>query len=400
MMQRPLMNPSFLDEEKPQPRRPARWRRTAVLLGRAIKLLFTDVFRRKERIRDEVGTPFSRFLKAALYRLMLVPTILAVLVGVFVVTATHPKAAPAVVDPVSRGVYYDPVEFLSGDNTKLEGWLVPVLDARRLVLEKEDLLHRKYPAIVLVHDFTSSRQQVLPLISPLHDAGYVVLAINLRGRGPSSNVGSTFGLNEAQDVRAAVELLRRRNYVDPDAIGVLGIGTGATAALLAAEQDPRISALVLDHPLRQFKDVLDDRLGPRHPWLAFVRPFCKWTFEVAYKVDGDDLDLSRFSELMKQKPVLMFDEAGETVSCVKSARVDQIVKFLKKKLVVKNKAVSKLLGRPELNVRVEKVDDAPAAAFTPAPPTQARTPSSGNEPAWPPQRSAKDLVEGSGQTNR
>jgi pimeloyl-ACP methyl ester carboxylesterase len=399
MMKRPLMNPSFLDEEKPQPSRPPRWRRTAVLLGRAIKLLFTDVFRRKERIRDEVGTPFSRFLKAVLYRLMVLPTIMAVLVGALVVTATHPKAAPAVVDPVSRGVYYDPVEFLSGDNTKLEGWLVPVLDARRLVLEKEDLLHRKYPAVVLVHDFNASRQQVLPLISPLHDAGYVVLAINLRGRGPSSNVGSTFGLNESQDVRAAVELLRRRNYVDPDAIGVLGIGTGATAALIATEQDGRIAALVLDHPIRQFKDVLDDRLGPRHPWLAFVRPFCKWTFEIAYKVDGDDIDLSRFAELMKQKPVLMFDEAGETVSCVKSARVDQIVKFLKKKLVVKNKGVSKLLGRPELNVRVDKVDDAPAAIAAPAP-TQARPPASGGEPSWPPQRSAKDLVEGSSQTNR
>jgi hypothetical protein len=267
------------------------------------------------------------------------------------------------------------------------------------VLEKEDLLHRKYPAVVLVHDFNASRQQVLPLISPLHDAGYVVLAINLRGRGPSSNVGSTFGLNESQDVRAAVELLRRRNYVDPDAIGVLGIGTGATAALIATEQDGRIAALVLDHPIRQFKDVLDDRLGPRHPWLAFVRPFCKWTFEIAYKVDGDDIDLSRFAELMKQKPVLMFDEPGETVSCVKSARVDQIVKFLKKKLVVKNKGVSKLLGRPELNVRVDKVDDAPAAIAAPAP-TQARPPASGNEPSWPPQRSAKDLVEGSSQTNR
>ena len=399
MMKRPLMNPSFLDEEKPQPSRPPRWRRVAFLLWRAIKLLFTDVFRRKERIRDEVGTPFSRFLKAVLYRLMVVPTILAVLVGVLVVTATHPKTAPAVVDPVSRGVYYDPVEFLSGDNTKLEGWLVPVLDARRLVLEKEDLLHRRYPAIVLVHDFSASRQQVLPLISPLHDAGYVVLAINLRGRGPSASVGSTFGLNESQDVRAAVELLRRRNYVDPDAIGVLGIGTGATAALLAAEQDGRIGAMVLDHPVRQFKDVLDARLGPRHPWLAFVRPFCKWTFEIAYKVDGDDLDLSRFSELMKQKPVLMFDEPGETVSCVKSARVDQIVKFLKKKLVVQHKGVSKLLGRPELNVRVDKVDDAPPAIAAPAP-TQARPQASGNEPSWPPQRSARDLVEGSSQTNR
>lgn len=399
MMNRPVMNPSFLDEERPRPKGPSRWRRLAGLLGRTLKLLFTNVMKRKHAVRDETGTPLSRFIRGLLYRLMLVPTILAVLVGVMVVTATHPKSAPGVVDPVSRGVYYDPVELLSLDNTKLEGWLVPVLDARRLVLEREDVLHRKYPAVVLVHDFGASRQQVLPLISPLHDAGYVVLAINLRGRGPSSTTGSTFGLNEGQDVRAAVELLRRRNYIDPDAIGVLGIGTGATAALIATEQDSRIAALILDHPLRQFQDVLNERIGPRQPWLAWVRPICKWTFEIAYKVDGDDLDISRFSELMKQKPVLMFDEPGETVSCLKSARVEQIVKFLKKRLVVKNKAVSKLISRPELGVRIDKVEDNSVPA-TPAPVRTAPTPAASGGESWPPQRSARDLVEGSGQTNR
>jgi len=253
MMKRPVMNPSFLDDGPAGAhggsKAAAHARRFLALLWRVVKFLFTDVLRRhrKEKLRDEVGTPLSRFLKALLYRLLFVLTLIAVLVGVLVVTATHPKTATGVMDPVSQGVYYDPVELLSLDNTKLEGWLVPVIDARRILIEKESMLHRKHAAVVLVHDFGASRQQVLPLVSPLHDAGYVVLAINLRGRGPSANIGSTFGLNEAQDVRAAVELLRRRSYVDPDAIGVLGIGTGATAALIAAEQDPRIHALILRH---------------------------------------------------------------------------------------------------------------------------------------------------------
>src|SRR2546423_3110704 len=88
MMKRPLMNPSFLDEVQPQARRgPRPWRRCLTLILRLVKLLFTDVFRRKAALREEVGTPFARFMRGLLYRLMLVPTLLAVLIGVLVVTA-------------------------------------------------------------------------------------------------------------------------------------------------------------------------------------------------------------------------------------------------------------------------------------------------------------------------
>src|SRR4051812_7718759 len=235
MMTRPVMNPSFLDEERPAPAGPSKTARLLRFLWRCGKLLFTDVLRRKPAVRDETSTPLARFVRGLCYRLLFIPTVLAVLVTILVVTSTHPKLTPGMMDPVSQGVYYDPVELPSLDNTKLEAWLVPVMNARRVIREGEDILHKKSGAIVLVHDFNASRQQVLPLIAPLHEAGYVVLAVNLRGRGPSAGTGSTFGINEAQDVRAAVELLRRRTYVDPDAIGVLGIGTGASAALIAAE---------------------------------------------------------------------------------------------------------------------------------------------------------------------
>jgi pimeloyl-ACP methyl ester carboxylesterase len=384
MMKRPVMNPSYLDEEKPKAGagRIAHWRRVARFLGRIAKILLTDVLRRKDKLRVEVGTPFSRFTRGLLYRLMFVPTVLAALVAALVITATHPRPAVGVSDPTSLGVYYDPVELLSLDNTKLEGWLVPVLDAHRVLTDKDKALHRRHPAIVLVHDFGASRQQVLPLVAPLHEAGYVLLAINLRGRGPSSTAGSTFGLNEAQDVRAAVELLRRRPFVDPDAIGVLGIGTGATAALIAAEQDSRINTLILDHPVRQFQDVLDDRIGPRQAWLSWVRPLCKWTFEIAYKVDAEEMELVRFGDMMKRKHVLMLDEPGETVSCFKPVRGRQTVEFLKKHLVARNTAVTILPKTTGAVTEVKIIEEPPAADAK----------SSSNE-SWPPQRPANQLLE-------
>jgi pimeloyl-ACP methyl ester carboxylesterase len=204
-----------------------------------------------------------------------------------------------------------------------------------VIKEKEGMLSKRYAAVVLVHDFAMSRQQVLPLVTPLHDAGFVTLSINLRGQGPSSGTGSTFGLNEAQDVRAAVELLRRRRFVDPDAIGVLGIGTGATAALIAAKEDPRLRVLVLDHPTRQFEDVLADRLGPKQPWLHWVKPMCKWAFEISYKVDAEEINLDRFIDILKTRNVLVMDDETETVSCTKQVRTKQVVDFVKKHLIVK-----------------------------------------------------------------
>ncbi len=380
MMKRPVMNPSYLDDHSSHPAASAKWARFFKFLFRIGRLFFTDLLRRRSKIQDEVGTPFSRFMRKLLYRLMFVPTLLAVLIGVLVVTATHPKLAPGVMDPVSQGVYYDPVELLSLDGTKLEGWLVPVVDARRVIAEKEKMLHKKQPAIVLVHDFGASRQQMLPLVAPLHDAGFVLLVINLRGHGPSAAVGSTFGLSEAQDVRAAVELLRRRSFVDPAAVGVIGIGTGATAALIAADQDPRITALVLDHPTRQFDDILSERIGPKQSWLSWVRPMCKWTFEIAYKVDAEDINIGRFAELMKSRPVFLLDEPGETVSCVNAIRSKQVVEFMKKHVATRTRTATTLLQR-EQTTEARPIEDAPDAAVP------------GSTESWPPQQSAAKLLE-------
>jgi hypothetical protein len=111
------------------------------------------------------------------------------------------------------------------------------------------------------------------------------------------------------------------------------------------------------------------------------------TFEFAYHVDGDSMDLSRFSDVLKQKKVLMFNDPGESVTCLKANHIPQIVQFLRKHLFAQNKAVIDLI-RPEPLNNVVPLDDAPT------PPKAQSTES------WPPQRSAKDLLEHSDQPGR
>ena len=58
-------------------------------------------------------------------------------------------------------------------------------------------------------------EQLLPLVRPLHEAGFVILMLNVRGVGTATAAAQTFGLKESRDVLAAVEMLRRRPFVNP-----------------------------------------------------------------------------------------------------------------------------------------------------------------------------------------
>jgi pimeloyl-ACP methyl ester carboxylesterase len=100
------------------------------------------------------------------------------------------------------------------------------------------------PAVVLVHGFKTSREEMIPWARFLHDAGYNVLLLDTRGAGKSG--GSTVGLGatEPHDISQAVTVAREQ--FGTDKVAVLGISLGAGAAILAAADDPEISAVVAD----------------------------------------------------------------------------------------------------------------------------------------------------------
>lgn len=336
-MQRPVMNPMFMEEkEAPNPnrRRPKLyqiawgWMRAALRwVGR---LFFTNVFRLdRARLRVEDGTPVQRFIRAVLYRLAFVPVILAIFVFALVFAVTHPPHYSAEADPTLQGVYYDPVNFVSEDGTRLEGWIVPVFDAKRVLEERERTLHKKHPAIVLVHDYMGTRQQMLPLVPALHDAGVVVLVVGLRGTGPSLGTGQTFGLKEQMDVRAAVDFLRRRSYVDASKVSVMGLGTGANAAVGAAAQDANIAALILDRPIESFDEAMMSRLGRNQEWLSVLMPLFRYTFEAMYHVDADQLTSSSFASVTTTRPTLRFDAVGDGSAPYQPQNAEGVAAFLR-----------------------------------------------------------------------
>jgi pimeloyl-ACP methyl ester carboxylesterase len=317
-MERPVLNP--IDVRNPPSA--GRWRR----LLRVGRWLPGRKQPRREVDFIEERSLFERVIREILYRAILLPPLAILVSAVLVYERTHPPQALYSPDPMSQEVYYEPVSLLAEDGVRLDAWLVPALEPRDILDRGLDALMDRRPAVVLAHGFGMSREQVLPLIRPLHDHGFVVLAVGLRGSGLASAVGQTFGLNEALDVEAAVNLLRRRSYVDPTHIAVVGVGTGANAALLTADRDSGLAALALDAPIDDGEEALAAHCGgPALNWLA---PLYRWTFQIGYGLNLHDLDMERYGRVLASRPTLLLRWSDDAQRDLPPERVRSITKFL------------------------------------------------------------------------
>src|SRR4051794_9944308 len=99
-MQRPIMNPSFVEEDdgsSSQVRWKIPWRLLIKPFKVALAILLADPFSRlrSKGLKIDEGTAFSRATRALLYRLAFVPLILALFAIALVYASTHPMAAPS-----------------------------------------------------------------------------------------------------------------------------------------------------------------------------------------------------------------------------------------------------------------------------------------------------------------
>jgi pimeloyl-ACP methyl ester carboxylesterase len=83
------------------------------------------------------------------------------------------------------------------------------------------------------------------LAGAIADAGFLAVRYDQRGFGQSGGRAESAMIQDyAEDVRAVVRWLLQRKDVDPKRIAVVGHSEGAWVALLAAEREKRISAVV------------------------------------------------------------------------------------------------------------------------------------------------------------
>jgi carboxymethylenebutenolidase len=107
------------------------------------------------------------------------------------------------------------------------------------------------PGIIMAPDYWGLDEQMRRLANLLSDSGYVVIVPDLY-RGAASAVlprALLLGLltpddRAARDLRSAHDYLISLDTVNPDAVGVIGLGFGGGAAMRYAASDARVSAVV------------------------------------------------------------------------------------------------------------------------------------------------------------
>lgn len=266
---------------------------------------------------------FWRITDGVLTRVLLTPVLLGIFLIAMVYASTHPQTVRAVTNPDSFGIYFKRVSLTTVDRQLLAGWYLPPINADEVAFDPEGVLTQKWPGVVVCHGLGGSHDQYLPLARQLHEAGFAVLMLDMRGQGESEPAAVTYGLRERFDVLAAVKFLRETPYVDESKVCVVGHDIGATAALQAATLDSSITAVVADGLWLKFEDRARDIFsrppasagtwaanGGRLPtqWLA---PLYSLTFEIAIRDRLQQLDPETVVRSIHTQPVLFVARTGD-----------------------------------------------------------------------------------------
>ena len=147
-------------------------------------------------------------------------------------------------------INYESLSFVDRGGGEHEGWLLHGLKGA--------------PAIVLCPAYDSNRSELLPLAAILQANGFNVYAFNFTGPKTRHSV-SDLGSQQVEDLDAAIQTLTKQHDINPHRVGLYGATTGAYAALVTAERNPLVKAIVIDsvyeRPVEMFDAQLDQLLG-------------------------------------------------------------------------------------------------------------------------------------------
>ena len=172
-------------------------------------------------------------------------------------------------------------------------------------------------AIILVHGLGDQAWNPTnrSLAAAYVDAGFTVLALDLRGHGISGGQVLGLGWHERNDIRAAVDLLSATGFA-PGRIGIHGTSYGAATALLAAAAIPEIGAVIADSSWSDMRAIMEveieDRTGMPAVVARWLRPGISLTGRIVFGLDFDEIPPLLAVPLIAPRPILFIHGAADS----------------------------------------------------------------------------------------
>jgi uncharacterized protein len=159
------------------------------------------------------------------------------------------RRAPVLHSPSEHGLEYEDVTFPARDGVPLEGWFIPAPGSGKLIIANHPMGFSRSGMPTQYEpwhtDWAASGNgfevDLVPDYKILHDAGYNVLAYDLRNHGLSSaaNGGvSTHGITEWRDIAGSLAYARTRPGTGDMTIGLFSRCMGAVATFAAMTRFP------------------------------------------------------------------------------------------------------------------------------------------------------------------
>jgi len=159
------------------------------------------------------------------------------------------RRAPVLHSPSEHGLEYEDVTFPARDGVPLEGWFIPAPGSDKLIIANHPMGFSRSGMPTQYEpwhaDWAASGNgfevDLVPDYKILHDAGYNVLAYDLRNHGLSSaaNGGvTTHGLTEWRDIAGSLAYARTRPGTGDMIIGLFSRCMGAVATFAAMTRSP------------------------------------------------------------------------------------------------------------------------------------------------------------------
>lgn len=208
-------------------------------------------------------------------------------------TLTAPDEELALTIARQNRAVLEEVAIVANDGVILRGWSIQPAT-------------RNSDAVLLLHGQSDNRVGMLGIAEMLLKHGFSVVLPDSRAHGMSGGRIATYGVLEADDVRAWFDWIEKKEQ--PRCIDGIGDSMGGGQILRSLAEEQHFCAVIAESPFATFEEAAFDRLGQAFgagPWLGrtMLRPAIEAGMIYAKVRYGIDLEVASPEASVAKSPV-------------------------------------------------------------------------------------------------